>query len=218
MPKTRGKTKEEFPPLVVRGDVEINNPVSYSFRFVDFGNWAIFTINEMTGEFSIQSDWGNYHYRWNINHIGKNRKLSQFLLTCDSDYVVRKFAYDNKHDLGQVTDTDATLARIRQRICEARRHGDIDDEKWHRAKDKARELWEQTDSWAAEDFRLEACQSELYNFLSEPWDYIYTMPSARFNFLKNRLLPFFFDWLKHHLTNGDAPLPKGNTVITAKVI
>ncbi len=34
--------------------------------------WVIATINDATGELNIQSDWGNYAYRWHIDHLGSD--------------------------------------------------------------------------------------------------------------------------------------------------
>lgn len=183
--------------LELRGEVSVSTPTSYSFRFKQYGEWAIFTINEATGEFSIQSDWGNYQYRWNTRALG-GRTLTQFLFQADNDYIVRKFAYDNKTDLAPVHDEDAIKGNVRARIIEARKDRELDQY-------AARDLWEALDSWAADDFNIDRMDTDLYTFLGEPWEFLETKDSPRYTFVRNVLLPFFFKWLKAHKTNGDTP-------------
>jgi len=193
-----------LPDLKLAGSVNITRPVTYYFAFAEYGAWAAFTINDDTGEFNVQSDWGNWQHRWHVGSIGK-RTFTQFLLTCDADYIVRKFAYENKADLKNVTDTDETLKAIRARICECRRRRDI------RHVDSARELWDQAKAWTKDDCNEHTIPEELDKFLEQPWEYIRTMKSHRYYLLTERLLPFFFAWLKNHLTHGDAPTPAGTS-------
>lgn len=191
--------------LELQGSVHISNPVTYSFRFKDYATWANFTINDATGEFSVQSDWGCWSYRWHTDSLGKNNTLTQFLLQCDADYIVRKFATSRVPDLQDETDPEETLKSIRARICEARRVHNI-------RKDEARKHWYEAESFVnSGDCNLDNMDSDLYRFLDEPWDYIATKKSHRYMFLTRRLIPFFQAWLRHHLTNGDSPMPGGST-------
>lgn len=187
--------------LKLRGDVTITNPVTYCFRFNDYGNWANFTINESTGEFSIQSDWGDWSYRWHTDSLGKGVKLTQFLLSCDTDYITNKLAYGPVSDLKDEVDDEETLKAIRKHICEVRRGRDID-------KGDARAYWLEAETFVEEqNCSIEAMDSDLYDLLGEPWEYIAHKKSHRYMFLTRRLLPFFQAWMKNHLTNGDSPLP-----------
>ena len=53
-------------------------------------SWSIFTLDNKTGDISIQSDWGNYSYIW--NHRG-NETLKEFLINAGVDYIKDKFSY-----------------------------------------------------------------------------------------------------------------------------
>ena len=64
---------------------------SYGYRFTDYSGWAIFTVNDSTGELSLQSDWGNFSYRWNTGALGKGKTLTTFLAGTNSHYVAEKF-------------------------------------------------------------------------------------------------------------------------------
>lgn len=196
------------PPLVLNGEVSVSTPVSYNFHFKPYG-WAIFTINDRTGEFSIQSDWGTYGYRWSTARgaIG-NRTLTQFLLSCDTDYIVRKFSMENRGELARQVCVQRTEEALKKHICEARRSGDL-------KKDAAREHWDDVVSWSEHSFSMESCPDALYTFLSEPWEYLEEDYPHRFYFLRDRLLPYFFQWLRNHLTNGDAPMPLVTGVLSA---
>jgi len=54
-------------------------------------SWSIFTLDDETGDISVQSDWGNYSYIWNCRGNGKS--LKDFLITAGVGYVKDKFSY-----------------------------------------------------------------------------------------------------------------------------
>jgi len=60
-------------------EATISTATAYSFRFAN-GGWAIFTVNDSTGELSIQSDWGEWAHRWHIGHLG-SPTLTKFIAT-----------------------------------------------------------------------------------------------------------------------------------------
>lgn len=190
----------DLPPLELKGPVSITAPVAYSFRFNGYASWAIFTINDYTGEFTINSDWGDWSYRWHTDSLGKGVLLTQFLLQCDADYIVHKFAKGRVSDLQDEVDPEETLKCIRKKICEERGDQAI-------AARTARFLWLEAQSFVDDGCDLDNMDSDLYRFLDEPWDYIAHRKSHRYMFLVKRLIPFFQQWLKRHLTNGDSPLP-----------
>lgn len=54
--------------------------------------WAIFRIDETSGSLAVESDWGNYAYRW--GHGGRSeRTLREFLSTCSEGYIATKLLY-----------------------------------------------------------------------------------------------------------------------------
>ncbi len=175
----------------------ITTPVAYSLRFKGYGAWAIFTINDATGEFSIQSDWGNYSYRWNTDALG-DKDLTDFLCQCEPNYIVRKFSQENKHDLKPVTDLDETRRVVRESILEQRRIREIE-------KDDARALYELVNDWVDANCVVDECPPDLWDFLNEPWEFIREKHSERWRFLQDELLPFFFDWLSKHLEARTPP-------------
>jgi hypothetical protein len=154
------------------------------------------TINEQTGELNIQSDWGNWSHRWHVDSLGP-RKLTEFLLQCEPDYIVRKFQLNQPADLKDVRDDEGTWKAVREHICAERREKRI-------TKDKARNFWVSGDIWVHD----EACDTEnmdfeLGKFLgNEPWEYVGYKESYQYEFLVNKLIPFIQEWLQDHLING----------------
>jgi len=189
-----------LPELKLKGTAHVGTAVTYSFVFDMYGGWANFTINDSTGEFNVNSDWGSWCYRWHTNSLGENTRLTQFLLQCDADYIVRKFAVDGTSDLKDTVDDEETLKAIRTHICEARRTRDID-------KGVARAYWCEAETFVENSCNIDNMDLDLYRFLDAPWEYIATKKSHRYMLLTRRLIPFFKAWMKNHLTNGDSPMP-----------
>lgn len=60
------------------------------YRYVDPTNgWFVAFMDEV-GFVCIQSDYGDYAYRW--GNRGEGVGIRQFLLGCDTNYLLRKFA------------------------------------------------------------------------------------------------------------------------------
>jgi hypothetical protein len=179
--------------LELKGEVFVTNPVTYCFRFTNYGGWSNFTVNESTGEFTVNSDWGNWAYRWHTDSLGDGVKLTQFLLKCDADYIVRKLAVEGAHALKDEIDFERTLKAIQERIVEARRAKEI-------TKKDARRLWLMADEFVEDDqCDLNAIDSDLDKLLgNESWEYIAEKHSHRYMFLWKRLIPFFQSWLRNH--------------------
>lgn len=186
--------EHNLPNLELRHS-QMSKAVTYSFWFKGYSSWANFTINDGTGEFSVQSDWGSWAYRWHTNSLGEGKTLTHFLLECDADYIVNKFKIGGAADLKDVVDPKGTLNAIKERIDEAQQDDRI-------TKQVARALW----LAAVEYTEMNRCDatlidSDLCDFLNEPHEYTEYEPSHTYVLLVRRLIPFFQDWLKDHLAN-----------------
>jgi hypothetical protein len=166
---------------------------AYSFRFK--WGWAIFTLNDHTGELSIHSDWGTYGHRWHTGSLGKGHTLHTFLAQCDGDYVARKLKLGTQSKcLDDVLCPDLSLRELQREICEARRSGDLD-------KARARDLFDLANDWThGGTFSYEDCPAALADYLShEQHESMRRKPSARFLFIRNQLWPFFAAWLSENV-------------------
>lgn len=191
----------------------------YSFRFSDPFGWAIFTVNDSTGEFQIQSDWGQWQFRWNTDYLGEShvksgRPLTHFLADGnDPWYVTMKLGYNKPRSFAEEFSDDNTKQEFRRQIAEARKETIL-------SKDEARLIWNEADEWfntydldsdagrvmAVEEMRT--CHSALYDFLTgreghmlnqDVWESFQYGPSWEYTFLVHRLLPFFFAYLRDEI-------------------
>lgn len=93
--------------------------VAYEYHGAAFG-WAICTVSDATGELSIQSDWGNWQYRWDPNPkcLG-HATLTEFIAKRgDVDYIARKLQREGK--LGMRWSADGTVRELRKLLVETR--------------------------------------------------------------------------------------------------
>lgn len=182
-------------PFTLRAPPSITRPTAYHFRFAREG-WAIFTLNDETCEFSIQSDWGCYGCRWHQNGLGK-RTLTEFIATAGSHYLIGKLQLGTQSkNLDDIVDVDATLRAVRQEICEQRRGGGI-------TRAEARDLWELADDWMGTDFDYAACDVELAAFLEHAPQYVKKQPTGWCLVLRDQLLPFFCGWLRENVVKRE---------------
>lgn len=97
------------------------------WRFSRGGNgWFVVFIDEI-GCVSIQSDYGDYAYRW--SSFGED--IRTFLMQCDQSYLINKFT------LGwpQISKGEKSTRRIKESILDERRQGAI-------SKQEARDLYD----------------------------------------------------------------------------
>lgn len=205
-----------FMPSLKVKKLGVNTATAYHFVFDEPFGWAIFSINDATGEFNIQSDWGDWQHRWNINHLGDSYTKHTMPLTSflgdrgDAGYVCDKLHYGKERNQFSPEKTEES---IKEHILLERKSLNID-------KDEARELWEQAselDYDSADAFYYSLRDyPELNNFLCEPWEFLRTEYTSGYKFLHYKLLPFFFQYLRREVLriedqggNRIIPGPKG---------
>ena len=187
-------THSNILPDLSDAKVTIGSATAYSFRFKH--GWAIFTIHDGTGEFHVQSDWGNYQYRWNINHLG-DPTLTIFLAHMeDADYVANKLHYDCAQEREEF-DEEATKRDLRHRVGEKYAESGMSVE-------EARELLSMLDDldWNDGDTFVQSFYDgpeELRKLTEEPYEWARHRPTARYTILTKALLPFFFDYLRREV-------------------
>lgn len=185
---------------------------SYSFQWKPI-NWAIYTINESTGEFSIQSDWQNYSYRWHMNALGPSRHnderstLAEFLAYAGPDYIVDKLGYSMPDTFKRVLDLEASKKVFQEEILRSRREMCM-------PKKAAREIWDELNEMFAriDDRELGTAveyictnlpRPEAYDYMFDcPWESLIFKPSRDYMFCQDELLPVFQRHLRQEIERG----------------
>lgn len=121
------------------------------------GWWVAFVDD--AGCLSVQSDFGDYSYRWNMcgmpERDGQRIGLREFLLDVGSDYVLNKFAGRTEFD------DVGTLKAVKLRIIEQRKDASLDA-------DGAREEWDLATRLLSNASGGDAWVS--HTTLEEPWN------------------------------------------------
>jgi len=91
---------------------------TYHFQSTErLGGWALCTVNDVTGELLIVSDWGNFAHLWNPRHLG-SPSLTHFIADRQGyDYLANKLL---GRDEVWVLDADATVKKWRRLLCAQR--------------------------------------------------------------------------------------------------
>lgn len=116
---------QHIPPFALRTR---SAPTTYRFTpDPPVGGWALATVNDATGELSIQSDWGTWAYRWHTAHLGPGRQsgdgvatLTEFL-SCrspDSCHYIADKLTSAEHCLRWAFSAEKTLKYLKERVRE----------------------------------------------------------------------------------------------------
>lgn len=117
--------------------------MTYHFKADQAFGWALATINDTTGELTIQSDWGDWTYRWSPHHtgcptfshfIGERTRWDEQGLPAGRYYLADKLTSSDRHKREQFS-PQKTVAALREEIIEKRRAGEI-------GRVLARRLWD----------------------------------------------------------------------------
>lgn len=125
------RVREITPPRqfeVLTGRTYLNALESGDLR--TYRERATFTLDEASGQVSINSEYGDFSYRW--TSIG-SQSLAAFLCSLDIDYFMNKAA----SAAWQEIDFDATIAGIKAQIIETRL------ERGALSKESARAAWDE---------------------------------------------------------------------------
>ena len=169
-----------------------SSAVSYHFR--SSHGWAICTVNDTTGELSIQSDWGSWQHRWSSDpkHLGAPT-LTAFLRDRKAvDYLYDKLHYGRTR--GKF-DAEETIKALRQHMLEDR---DMTEEQIL-ADDQFRDAWEEIeelDGCTTGDEFLHAWHDRLSQetrdaITDEPWDFLRDIEPWPSVILREAILPAF---------------------------
>jgi hypothetical protein len=162
--------------------------IAYRFRCDTPCGWAICTVNDVTGELSIQSDFGNWAYRWNVAHLGE-LSLTAFIGSRPHvHYLLGKLTAQADKQI----DPSATIAECLEAVIRGRRYGTLTRTCAREAYDWLTESADDLDSSA--DLWMERMPADVWNILgSAPYEYIRHEPTPGARVLRDGILPALID-------------------------
>ncbi len=186
-------------PISEKYSVNESQAVTYEIRFDPYG-WINFSLNEITGDVFIHSDWGDFTYAFPGR--AKDTPIAAFFANAQPDYLVNKFAMDKAREFRSQFDLPGTIGNMRKEICTLRREGYLE-------KENARSLWEElgrlqheasnyTDPAIHEYYLWTEMGSEASRCLGEIHELFCYRPSAKYEFCKRKLIPFLQQFLRQH--------------------
>lgn len=199
--------------MTERGLVLTRKSMAAAYEFHGGGTfgWAICTINNSTGELHIQSDWGNWQYRWSTDprNLGC-ANLTEFMATRDAvDYVANKLQREGKD--GRRWSAHGTAAALRKLLCKRRMKAGRDSRGKHwkethnLTKGRVRDLWDELGDLAAECggcddsnlFYSRYLECALAEYITpEPWEYAVYKQTPEDKALREAILPALFNALR----------------------
>lgn len=123
------------PKLVLRSTVTAATTYSFVTEGEGFHSWALCTVNDISGELLISSDWGSWSYRWHASRqsLGATN-LTAFLGERGGvDYLARKL---QGRESGARFSARATARALQQRLIERRREA---------ARDQIEDRWDEVE-------------------------------------------------------------------------
>ena len=182
----------------------VSTATSYYFSTLprSYG-WAICTVNDVTGELNVMSDWGNWSHRWNTDSkcLGQPT-LTHFISTRDSaNYLADKLWSDGYG--GRVFDAHATCAKFRKQICSMRLEH-------HRGftESIARDLYDELGGDLADAGSSDLFMERFYNidgaseWLSEHvWEELERSQSPMYRVLLESILPALIEACANRVAN-----------------
>ena len=186
--------------FVVRSTSE-SSARAYHYSF-ESGGWAIFTVNDTTGELNVQSDWGNFGHRWGPSGLG-DKTISQAIASwADAHYLCDKLFYDRPQGDRREVDADATK-RVMRDAARSRGtpdvQGIIDGLEFDDVDSFYNALSDET------QFRD--------GFLGDAYDWLVTRPTAKWEIMTEQLLPPFIATLRQE--QGLEPSPAATHHVVA---
>lgn len=179
----------------------------YSFRWPDYSSWAIFTVCDATGEFGIQSDWGTFSHRWNTGALGPlTPTLTEFLPSCEPNYIMRKLLMVKQEDTQKIFDPEATQKHWDELIEEHKENGWISDKENYEARlrEEMKEFFDLVDDYCL-DIAIHDITNGLWEFLGQaPYECLRYQESTTVAICRDELIPRFLQYLKDHVVPARA--------------
>jgi hypothetical protein len=185
----------------MKKDREINCPplahtrtttaTTYTLRPVDDrrGYWAHCTVNDVTGELQITSDFGNWAHSWYIPHTGKS-SLTEFIATRDRDhcnYLADKLTSGEARKGAREFDAERTAHEFKRHAAEAYKDGRLSIGQLRNMCDDLAQIADATDEREFVDrfFHID----DHWKIHEEPWECLKYNPAHSYLVLMHRILP-----------------------------
>jgi hypothetical protein len=112
--------------------VRTTTATTYHFDVIDPGrHWALCTVNDSTGELQITSDWGEWAYRWHVQHLGPvsgtSEPLTRFLADPGHkhDHYLADKLTSSDRSKREAFDAAETVASLREHLVDCFKGGGL---------------------------------------------------------------------------------------------